>query len=111
MNPALFGLMPSAMKATFTPAPSMPSAAAVLALGSSERTFIVCNASGSSIGLFGSVEQAPGSTGAGPTAACGVALGLAACGVGVDGGTTCTFWFGSTLATAGFAASWAAWAA
>jgi hypothetical protein len=45
---ALSGLMPSAMYATLTPRPSIPSAAAVRARGLSDRTFMVCSASGSS---------------------------------------------------------------
>src|SRR6478736_6420463 len=68
-NPALFGLIPSAMYATFTPAPSMPSDAAVLALGSSERALMVCSASGSSWGFFLVPVHAAGSTVAGAVVA------------------------------------------
>src|SRR3954467_5163075 len=103
MKPAFFGLMPSAIYATLTPAPSMPSAAAVLAAGSDERAFIVCSASGSRTGFFGSLEQAPGLTGAGSVAAV-LAAGTGALG----GGDTGTLRFGTTLATAGSLASAAA---
>src|SRR3954453_13722806 len=129
---ALFGLMPSAMYATLTPRPSIPSAAAVRALLLLDRTFRVCRASGSSTGFFGFVEQAwgfplAGAAGiAGPAAAVGaagadaVAFGVtvvrplgAAFAVaepvapapeGAWGGATETEVSGTTLATAGSAA-------
>src|SRR3954465_7764459 len=72
-NPALSGLMPSAMYATVTPEPSMPRAAAVLAVGSSERALIDCSASGSSWGLLGAVEHAVAGTCAGAAAIAGLA--------------------------------------
>src|SRR6185437_2214515 len=91
----------------------MPSAAAVFAFGSSDRTFIVCSASGSRSGLFGSDEQAWGLTGDGPGVAAAPELALAfgvicAGKAGTVDGVTWTFASGTTLATSGSAASWAA---
>src|SRR6185437_14111805 len=95
----------------------MPSAAAVFAFGSSDRTFIVCSASGSRRGLFGSDEQALGLTVDAPGVAAALALalafGVASCAgtAGAVDGVTLTFASGTTLATAGSAASWSACAA
>src|SRR3954447_17503712 len=76
----LFGLMPSAMYATLTPRPSIPSAAAVRALLLLDRTFRVCRASGSSTGFFGFVEQAWGFTLAGAAGLAGPAAAFGAAG-------------------------------
>src|SRR4051794_41768098 len=81
----LFGLMPSAMYATLTPRPSIPSAAAVRALLLLDRTFRVCRASGSSTGFFGFVEQAWGFTLAGAAGVGGPAAALGAPGAGAPG--------------------------
>src|SRR3954452_1035715 len=114
MNPGLSGLMPSAMKPTFTPLPSIHSAAAVLAFGSDERALMVCSASGSSSGWAGSLEQAAGSTGEGVAAAGVTARGLADVALEVpadDGGATETRRSGVTDFTAGSLASARTWAA
>ena len=58
----------------------MPRAAAVLAVGSSERALIVWSASGSSCGFFGLVEQAAAGTDVAGAATAGVARGVAAVG-------------------------------
>jgi len=102
-KPALRGLMPSAMNATLTPLPSMPNAAAVTAEALSERALIVLSASGSSRGLFGSVEHAAAGTTA-AAAAEGAAAAAATAGAGVTGTKTS----GDTFSTAGSAASAAA---
>src|SRR5215475_7329338 len=47
MKLMLLGSMPSAIQATFTPAPVKPSERAVRADGSSELVFVTCSASGS----------------------------------------------------------------
>src|SRR5689334_25412529 len=107
MKPLFCGLIPSAMKATLTPAPLIPSCAAVFADGSDDRALIVCSASGSSIGWARSLEHARGSTVDGPGSADGVACGCALRGEG-DGAGTRTDRSAVTLATAGSTAScWA----
>src|ERR1700722_3519444 len=59
MKFSLFVSRPSAIQATFTPAPVMPSDAAVLALGLSEAVWVSDSPSGASCGL---VLHAPGIT-------------------------------------------------
>src|SRR5579863_3419654 len=58
MKLMLFGSIPSAIQATLTPAPVMPSDRAVGWLGLSESVLVVDRPSGSSCGVV--AEQAPG---------------------------------------------------
>src|SRR5215472_6261891 len=60
MKLMLFGSIPSAIQATLTPAPVMPSDRAVGWLGLSESVLVVDRPSGSSCGVV--AEQAPGMT-------------------------------------------------
>src|SRR6185437_1247685 len=108
MKLMLFGSMPSAIQATLTPAPVMPSDRAVGWLGLSESVLVVDRPSGSSCGVV--AEQAPGMTfGVRSAGELAPRLGLCARLAAVTAGSIgCAPWMvtsGMPRATAGFALS------
>src|SRR5579863_7638529 len=108
MKLMLFGSIPSAIQATLTPAPVMPSDRAVGWLGLSESVLVVDRPSGSSCGVV--AEQAPGITfGVRSAGELVRRTGLTVClVVGTAGSMGCAPWIvtsGMTSATAEFALS------
>src|SRR3984957_3020160 len=108
MKFSLFGSRPSAIQATFTPAPVMPSDAAVFALGLSDAVWVSGSPSGASCGL---VLHAPGITfgvGVAAEAVAEVAALAVVAGAVVESGPprlTLMIELGMTWATAGSALS------